>query len=345
MSNTKSISNTKPVPTSFINENMIIEVSNDEKNIIQNLLNEINFDLGLIDSYMLNELQAVAYNLPDRIKYALINFKRRPNTYGTLLFRNLPTDVKLPRTPDDGQPSIEKASNVSELCLFLFMLYLGEPIGYADEKNGQLIHDICPIKGKEKGLENSGSQVFFTYHTEDAIHPYKPDHLALFCLRSDHNKEAQTETASIVKALELLPSAAVSILREPLFKLRPPTSFNSDELSTTIPVLSGSYMEPQMVIHCSLMEGLNEDAKWALELLKNALSNVSIKIPLCPGDLIIIDNRMAAHARSSFTPRYDGNDRWLQRIFTVYDIRKSSFSRNHGSNVCIPLKYELKLSK
>jgi L-asparagine oxygenase len=87
------------------------------------------------------------------------------------LFRNLPTDGELPDTPIDGKPSRNKKSNASELLLYLFMLHLGEPIGYADEKNGQIIHDICPIKGKEKNLENSGSQVFFTYHTEDAIHP------------------------------------------------------------------------------------------------------------------------------------------------------------------------------
>ncbi|WP_016937034.1 TauD/TfdA family dioxygenase [Bacillus siamensis] len=326
-----------------MSEGVVLEISQAEKELIENLIKDINFNPNAINNSDLNRLQFVSHNLPDRVKSALINFKRNSNREGTILFKNLPTDDILPQTPDDGNPSLDKITFVSELCLVLFMLYMGEPIGYADEKNGQLIHDICPIKGKESGLENSGSKVFFTYHTEDAIHPYRPDHLALYCLRSDHKNEAQTETASIVNALELLPSSVVLTLREPLYKLSPPASFNSDDLSKIIPVLSGSIQAPEMVIHCSLMEGITEEAKWALELLKEALSKVSIKVPLCPGDLIIIDNRLAAHARSSFTPQYDGNDRWLQRMFTVNDLGRSSFSRSPGSHVCIPLKYELKL--
>ena len=33
------------------------------------------------------------------------------------------------------------------------------------------------------------------------------------------------------------------------------------------------------------------------------------------GDLLAIDNRRCAHARSAFPARFDGRDRWLQRVY------------------------------
>ena len=45
------------------------------------------------------------------------------------------------------------------------------------------------------------------------------------------------------------------------------------------------------------------------------------------GDLLIIDNTVAVHGRSPFTPRFDGTDRWLQRTFVVSDLAPSAADR------------------
>lgn len=326
-------------------KSFVLEFTNEEKKEIKELVTSLKVDIHNMNYSTLNYLEKFSKKLPDRITEELISFKREKNNYGTILFRNLPIDSNLPDTPSDGKPAVQKYTNISEILLYLFMLNLGEPIAYADEKNGQFVHDICPIKGKENNLENNGSQVFFTYHTEDAIHPYKPDYLALFCLRSDHDKSAKTETASIAKALELLPGHAIDILRKPLFVLHPPSSFNSPELSIQTAVLTGNILRPSLCIHASLMKAVNEEAEWALSELKSALSMVSIGIVLLPGDLVIIDNHLAAHARTSFTPKYDGKDRWLQRMFVTSDIKNSESSRSLLTNVCMPLKIELTASK
>ncbi|WP_232713299.1 TauD/TfdA family dioxygenase [Bacillus xiapuensis] len=323
----------------------ILVLTDLEKADLNQLIHSIKLDLNHLDHCTLNQLEKESHKLPEKIIDYLISFKREKNRHGTLLFRNLPTDNELPNTPSNGEPSKNKTENVSELLLYLFMLHLGEPIGYADEKNGQIIHDICPVKGKETNLENSGSQVFFTYHTEDAIHPHKPDYLSLVCLRSDHEQKAKTETASIVQALELLPGYAIDLLRKPLYLLSPPSSFNSPELTIQTSVLSGNIIQPNLCIHGSLMKGTNSEAQWALEELKKALASVSSGVVLKPGDLIIIDNHLAAHARTAFTPKYDGKDRWLQRMFAVIDFNKSSASRSIKSHICMPLKIELELQK
>jgi alpha-ketoglutarate-dependent taurine dioxygenase len=51
------------------------------------------------------------------------------------------------------------------------------------------------------------------------------------------------------------------------------------------------------------------------------------------GDLLCIDNRRTVHGRTSFTPRYDGFDRWLQRSFVVRDLGLSAVDRQPGERI------------
>lgn len=295
-----------------------------------------------VDDEILTEVQLASLDLPSRVVDSLIRFRRNPNPYGTLLFRNLPTDPELPPTPKDGRFSQEKHSFVSEYSLLLFMMFLGEPIAYEDEKEGLLIQNICPVKGQEKKQENTRSN-YLNFHTEDGFHPYPPDHLALLGLRSDHEKIAETITASVRNVVDTLPGTAVMLLRQPIYRLHPSSSFKlnqHEDYSVRLPVLTGNLSNPQMCIHYSSMVAENEEAEWALNLLRKALLKVSVAFKLLPGDLLIMDNRLVAHARTPFRPRYDGKDRWLQRMFTVVDFHRSGFSRGHGKHVCSPLNVE-----
>lgn len=122
-------------------------------------------------------------------------------------------------------------------------MFLGEPIAYEDEKEGLLIQNICPVKGQEKKQENTGSN-YLNFHTEDGFHPYPPDHLALLGLRSDHEKIAETITASVRNVVDTLPGTAVMLLRQPLYRLHPSSSFKlnqHEDYSVRLPVLTGIY--------------------------------------------------------------------------------------------------------
>ncbi|MBK6763531.1 MAG: TauD/TfdA family dioxygenase [Micrococcales bacterium] len=46
------------------------------------------------------------------------------------------------------------------------------------------------------------------------------------------------------------------------------------------------------------------------------------------GDLLVVDNDVAVHGRTPFTPRFDGTDRWLQRTFVVADHTAADGSRD-----------------
>jgi L-asparagine oxygenase len=41
------------------------------------------------------------------------------------------------------------------------------------------------------------------------------------------------------------------------------------------------------------------------------------------------------HGRTAFTPRYDGRDRWLQRIFSLRDLRRSRDFRPDDGHVLV----------
>ncbi|HEA0100104.1 TPA: hypothetical protein RU536_002602, partial [Staphylococcus aureus] len=68
----------------------------------------------------------------------LIHFKRFSNHQGVIVFKNLPKDNELPKTPEGGKPSLDKKSFISETILFLFMSILGEVLGYEGEKMDNL---------------------------------------------------------------------------------------------------------------------------------------------------------------------------------------------------------------
>lgn len=292
---------------------------------------------------LLSGIELEHRSMPPRFAEALIRFRRSPNSSGSLIIRNLPTDPELPETPADGKPVRNKPTSYSEYGLLLAMLFLGEPISFMDEKEGALIQNICPVKGHELKQENVGS-CYLEFHTEDGFHPYKPDYIALTCLRSDHEGVAKTTAASIRDVMHQLPTTAVQILRQPLFRLKLSSSFgytNESQYSSPITVLSGHWLQPDLCIDYYLMEAITPEATWALELLKGLLAEAVIEHALRPGDLMIVDNRMAAHGRTPFTPRFDGADRWLQRMFVLQDFRRTSASRSVGGHKCTPIMAEM----
>lgn len=302
------------------------------------------FETSIPDKDDLFTQVATKRTIPHRLGALLNNFRRNSNSYGMLLIRNLPLDSSLPTTPGKEKTLLSQTA-ISSYTLLSLMMSLGEPIAYEDEKEGAIIQNIVPVQGEEVRQENTGS-VYLEFHTEDGFHPYKPDYIGLYCLRADHNCVAATSTASIRKALKNVPGKFLPILRQPLYRIKLSSSFlrmDASSASTAVPcsfplaVLSGDTVEPTLCIDFHAMEALTQVAQSALEALKDALKQVIVSHVLAPGDLIIIDNRVAAHARTAFEARYDGADRWLQRLFVVEDFRRSKPGRPRGSHVCAPL--------
>ncbi len=258
-------------------------------------------------------------DLPPRLKRAVLDFADKPDSPGFLLLRGLELG-HVPETPT-GRRDHAPAKMSSWTMLALVADLLGMLVGYQDEKNGALVHDVHPVRGEERRIENTGS-VAFDFHTENVHHPLRPDFLGLLCLRQDHDATAATRVASAREAITHLTAEQIRTLREPRFHSLYPTSFTRGReedrpASGPHPVLFGPAERVFMRFNTHNTIAADRRGRAAAEALTVALEHVAHDIVLSPGDLVLLDNHAVAHGRSAFTPRYDGQDRWLQRFYSL----------------------------
>jgi L-asparagine oxygenase len=258
---------------------------------------------------------------------ALTRFATDPERDGVLLLRGLSVGA-VPATPE--RPGLATTKDrTSELTLLAVATQLGEPVGYVQEHGGGLVQDIVPERGNATRQTSTSSTVTLAWHTETAFHPHKPRYLLLLCLRGD--AAAATHLCSITRLLPHLDARTVAVLRQPRFRTRPDESFRGPDspgaLGPPMAIVSGTDAEPVFTYDEDLMEGVDDDARAALEVLGREVRAHASSIVLEPGDLLVVDNHRVVHGRSPFGARFDGTDRWLQRTFVVADLAPSAGER------------------
>jgi L-asparagine oxygenase len=292
------------------------------------------------DPPFLTALEGAARRLSAPLLERLVGFRLQAGACGFLALRGLPVDEPLPPTPADGSHrGAARELFLSSVVQLMVMSVLGGVISYADEKDGRLIQDVSPVPGAEDRQENTGSTLL-ELHTEDGFHPHKPDFLSLYCLRGDSRGQALTVVAGVRRVLPDLPAQCRAVLRRPLFRVRLSSSFVGDgpaRYSPAMPVLSGPADDPELCLDMHAMEALDGDSAAALRLLSDLMQRRPVMVDLRPGDLIVVDNRVAVHGRTAFAPRFDGTDRWLRRCYAVADLRRSRGARYPDSRMHRPL--------
>lgn len=265
--------------------------------------------------------------LPESVFDALLEFSDEGNDAGALLLRGLPTGA-LPPTPATPSTAFVKDMR-SEMTLLTVGRLLGQPVGYEPENNGNVVQNIVPTReGADRQLSTS-SAVNLAWHTEAAFHPHRPRFLLLFCLRGDPS--AHTTLCSVREIVDALPLRTRAILASPRFRTRADESYvrsSRRPLGRLTPVLGGDPLRPNLVFDADLMVGQDEEAQAALRELGETMERAHTSVVLEPGDLLVVDNTVAVHGRSPFTPRFDGTDRWLQRTFVVADLSASAGERS-----------------
>ena len=294
-----------------------------------------------------------AHDLPGRARAFLHDFKSTELPSGMMLISGYPIDdEKIGRTPEHWKYRGDiSAALAEEMLLILFGSLLGEPLGWATQQDGHIIHDVVPIKGHEHEQLGSSSQELLTWHTEDAFHQHRCDYLGMMCLRNE--QRVATNIASI-DAIEL-ELEEVKILFESRFTIRPDESHlkknKSDVRDTTgvdqqlevayegisrmqtdpekVAVLFGHPQSPYMRLDPYFMRRLDDDEEGqaALDGFISKLENQIHDLVLRAGDFVFMDNYRVVHGRQPFAAKYDGTDRWLKRINLTRDLRKSRSAR------------------
>ncbi len=280
-----------------------------------------------LDEALVRQATLASRGLPIEVDEALAAFASTPHRSGALLIRHAPIGA-LPPTPE--RPDAPTAKDLStELVVLTVARRLGQPVGYVPEHGGRLVQNIVPTQSDADRQTSTSSRSNLMFHTETAFHPHRPRYLLLLCLRGDPS--AHTTSASVHDLMDHLPDDDVDLLFEPRFRTAVDVSFlagRPNELGPVRPVITGTRSEPTFVFDADLTVGVDTAAEDALVALRAAITEVQTSVALEPGDLLVVDNNLAVHGRSPFTPRFDGTDRWLQRSFVVADLAPSAGERD-----------------
>ena len=279
-----------------------------------------------VDERLVDVTSTAQGQLPPDVRRALADFTVDPGPAGALLVHGLPVG-DLPATP--ASPTAPSAKDrISELILLTVARALGEPVGYGPEHGGALVQNLLPVRAAAATQTSTSSAVDLEFHTETAFHPHRPRYLLLSCLRSD--RSARTYLCSVRALLEGLTAAERLVLSEPRFRTRVDESFGGTPdmpLGPLVPVLSGDRAAPTLVFDDQLMVGTDPKARRVLARLADVARTRRLAVVLEPCDLLVVDNHACIHGRSSFSARFDGTDRWLQRAFVIEDLAPSASDR------------------
>jgi L-asparagine oxygenase len=286
-----------------------------------------------LDTRLATLLQALSL-FPVAVLRELLIFRASPAAPSAALITGLPVDVDLPPTPTNG---VVNRGRIGESSMLTVATMLGEPVAYRGEKDGVLVQDVYPLPERAADPSNESSSAGLDFHTEltfsrsapdRPMHEASPDYVLLLGLRCEPDRLADTVIADARRVCGRLSPDDLEALREPLFRLRAPFSFTRDRdgsrpWSPPVALVRGSRDEPRFSFDSACgVEALSPRAERALGAFTRACRDPQVGevVRLQAGDLLIIDNDRCAHARSPFTARFDGHDRWLQRVYVRRSI-------------------------
>jgi L-asparagine oxygenase len=276
--------------------------------------------------------------LPAGLRWFLEEF-RRTEPAAACMVRGFPVDdAAIGATPAHWDGGVRSPHAIeAETFVALCGLVLGDPFTWSTLQGGRMVQDVVPIPGDEGRQNGYGSKALLEFHTEDGFHPQRCDYLLLFGMRN-YDKVATT-IASIrdvklsERDREVLSQRLFHIvpddehvrqleLRDPAHPALARVRRMRDD-PEPVAVLSGDADYPYLRIDLPFMRCVDDDpaARRALAALAAELSAGQRDVVVDSGALLVIDNYLAVHGRQSFSPRYDGTDRWLKKLTVSRNLR------------------------
>jgi L-asparagine oxygenase len=256
--------------------------------------------------------------LPTRLSKALFDFRR--GGQGVMLIKGLRLPFPLPPTPIQRGSTWVSATLQARKLMCILLSQLGHIYNFSAKKDFDYIDDVFPIYS-DRNAQLGTNRSFLEWHVEDGFHPAKADLVALYCMRGDPN--AQTYLCE-ARDLDLQPQFREE-LTKPNFLIRVDPTFNLG--GKPVPEYRCAVLtpgnDPEVVYDPAYMEGVTPEAQAALGHVRECVDRAHQAITLEEGDLLVFDNRRVMHARSAYTPAYDGSDRWLLRSLLLESYWKA----------------------
>lgn len=254
---------------------------------------------------------------------------------GAVLFKALLVDQdEMGTTPEGWQLEFQNEDRdpATEATLLAFAAAAGEVYSFARQHAGAQIQNVAPVKGHEYDAVGTGSRGLLDWHSEDAFDGAHPQYVALFCIRGDVNADTALAPMDRIE----ISAEDEAILRQPRFMHgidKASGGNGKPEDGVRGPAIYGENGDRFVGIDmdCAAAVAGDDEAATALAHFHDAADKAGMYVNLAAGDLLLFDNRRVMHARTSFEPRYDGTDRWLQRVIITNDLGRSDGRRpNHA---------------
>jgi len=217
---------------------------------------------------------------------------------------------------------VENLNQAEQVLIGLSYLLKTRPFSYLSEYKGRLIHHVRPNKEKINEYHSASSKTDLKLHIENSFDNNRPDFLMLYCLKSDKN--ATTNFVSVEKIFNSLSNDKkrrfLSIGLQNIFIHHSSESHEIKQIKEQAPVFTfndSSKIYPIEMRYSPLTIGLNDEANFFLEELRDHISDLKSEIVLEAGDVCLWFNHSYLHGRSAYKPDLDDekNKRFLLRMF------------------------------
>jgi len=228
------------------------------------------------------------------------------------VLKNLPIDSSLPSTPTKKRAAHDH-DLLADRVLGLISSMFGRIYTLAERPTQWHIHDIYPVED-DAFMQLGSNKIDLEWHVETGVHAHRPNWVVLLCLRG-----APDAYTYVARAQDLSLSAElIDFLEQHQFKIQvDDTIGNSTKGYVTTSILQDYDSDPKIIFDPDYTLPRDDREQDAINSVTSAVNSASTSYILEKGDLLILDNRRTVHARSSYSPDYDGSDRWLKRVFLI----------------------------
>lgn len=267
-----------------------------------------------------------------------------------LHLRNVFDPQGIPDTPLDFRPIPDCAGTlVARATAILSLAAIGaDAVSYGSENGGDLFVNLVVIPGEGRVSEKSQGKM--NGHTDGVSFPIRghrdpedsriapsPDFVCLSALRNPN--AVPTTVMPLDAILNQLDPQEIHELQKPQYILQSQLTFRDgmeeilgqellvDDAQLLFRMNSGFWIR---FSHSSTQTAAagESPAKQAMQALAKACLNCFIPVTLAPGDIAIVNNRIALHGRTKVGEEHGGQSRWMLRTYGL-DTSELDDSQRH----------------
>lgn len=323
------------------------ELETSSLNELSKILDDIMCGKDKIDCLeFLDKCRIYAQELPRALREVFYDFQLREDNYIlSIKGHNINSDDYFP-TPSSMLIKNEELADRNEVLHLLYSSLLGEPFGWKSIQHGCIINEVFPIQENFNKVVSSGGAHDLGLHTEDAFSPYFGEFLGLMCVKNTYETPTWFSFIDDVR----VPEKYKNVLFQERFNIMNNPAHHISSIEEKSAILFGDFESPYIRANFNFIDkqvdSSDQEAKNALNYLNNKLVEHSFEYPLKKGEYIYINNLKVVHGKKKYVPQYDGNDRWMKRIYITESLKKSRSKRLYSNGrVIYPDNYSKELSE